>query len=318
MPMKYNVIEIFTSEESRYQGKPLYEAIVACVRSMKLAARCIVSRGIAGCYENGEVASSNILILSYNMPLKIEIILPAPELDMVLPKIEEMVTEGIVVVEDMDIRCHKTRKSLIPRQIRVRDVMTPEPQRVTGETSVCEVIRLLLASEFNGVCVVDEADHPIGIITQNDLITRAGMPVRLGLLREFEREKVDTLLESFRQKTARQIMTEPVAMIAEDKPLTEAVNLMLKRELKRLPVVDSTGKLAGMLARLDILQTITHEAPDWKAIRARNVIVQNAHTVQDIMHRDTHTVLPETPIEEVIRKINADEVQRAAVVSSDG
>jgi len=318
MPMKYNVIEIFTSEETRYHGKPLHEAIVQYIRSLKLAARCITTRGIAGCYENGEVATQNILILSFNMPLKIEIILPSPELNLVLPTIEEMVTDGIVVVEDMEIRCHKTKKSLIPRQIRVKDVMTPAPQRVTESTSLREVIQLLLSSDFNGVPVVDRENRPIGIITQGDLISRAGMPVRLGLLEEFEREKVDTLLNSFNHRTTGEILSRPVTIIQEDKQLTEAVNLMLKHQFKRLPVVDSSGKLVGMLARLDILRTITHEAPDWKAIRERNVVVHDARFVRDIMRRDTHTVLPDAPIEDVIKVIDTSDIQRVAVVDKDG
>jgi len=318
MPIKYNVIEIFTSEETRYRGKPLHEAIVQYVRSLKIAARCVVARGIGGCYENGEVASQNILILSFNMPLKIEIILPSPELNLVLPTVEEMVTDGIVVVEDMEIRCHKAKKKLIPRQIRVRDVMTVPPRRVMESTSLREVIELLLSSEFNGVPVVDQENRPIGMITQGDLISKAGMPVRLGLLADFGKEHVDHLLDSFSLRTAQEIMTRPVITIQEDTPLTEAVDVMLKHHLKRLPVVDSSNRLVGILARVDILRTITHEAPDWKAIRERNVVVHNARFVRDIMRRDTQTVLPDTPIEEVIKVIGNNDIQRVAVVDAKG
>jgi len=318
MPMKYNVIEIFTSEEARYHGRPLHEAIIQYIRGLKLAARCIATRGVAGCYENGEVASRNIEILSFNMPLKIEVILPASELAVVLPTIEEMVADGIVVVEDMEIRCHKTKKSLIPRQIRVKDVMTQSPKAVSPNTTISEVVRLLLSSDFNSVPVVDSANSPIGIITQSDLINRAGMPIRLGLLEEFEQNKIDALLESLKHKTAEKTMTRPVTVIAEDKPLTEAVDLMLKDKLKRLPVVDVAGKLVGMLSRLDILKTISHETPDWKAIQQQNVIVEGARFVRDIMRRDTHTGLPDTTIDDVIKIIDSNDIQRVAVVDPGG
>ena len=85
MVLKYHVIEIFTSEEARYKGRPLYLAVLEHVRGLKIAARGIVTKAVAGCYENGEIATHGIEVLSFNMPLKIEIIMPAPELEIVLP-----------------------------------------------------------------------------------------------------------------------------------------------------------------------------------------------------------------------------------------
>jgi PII-like signaling protein len=77
MPLKYSVIEIFTSEEDQFDGKQIQDALVQYIRDLKIAARCMVSRGIQGCYESGEIASQKILDLSYHMPLKIEIVLPS-------------------------------------------------------------------------------------------------------------------------------------------------------------------------------------------------------------------------------------------------
>jgi PII-like signaling protein len=105
--LTYKVIEIFTSEGAHWKGSPLYEAIVRAVAREKSGARCLVTRAICGCYENGEVASHRVLDLSYNMPVKIEIILPAPELERILSRVEEMVTDGIVIVEHKEIRLHR-------------------------------------------------------------------------------------------------------------------------------------------------------------------------------------------------------------------
>lgn len=107
MPLNYNVIQIFTSEEVVWEDEPLYLAILEYVKKSGTLARCMVSKGIAGLYENGEIATSHIEILSYNMPLKIEVIIHSSELDRILPGIEDMVTNGIVVVENMKIKSHK-------------------------------------------------------------------------------------------------------------------------------------------------------------------------------------------------------------------
>ncbi len=115
--LTYGVIEIFTSEEARWHGSPLYDAIVHMVAKEDGFARCIVSKGIAGCYEDGEMASHRVMDLSYNMPLKIEIVLPASELERVLAHVDEMVTDGLVVVEDVEIRVHRTHRARKGRRV---------------------------------------------------------------------------------------------------------------------------------------------------------------------------------------------------------
>ncbi len=55
--LQYKVMEIFTSEETHWQGRPLYSAIVQHVTDLKIASRCMVTRGIEGAYENGEIAT---------------------------------------------------------------------------------------------------------------------------------------------------------------------------------------------------------------------------------------------------------------------
>ena len=153
--MTYKIIEIFTSEEARWHGSPLYEAIVHIVAHERSAARCIVTRGVAGCFENGEVASHRVMDISYNLPVKIEIILPAAELERVLPRIEEMVADGIVMVGEREIRAHRTTGGLLPRSMRVRDVMTASPVSVKPEDHLRDVVSVLVRSEFDSVPVAD-------------------------------------------------------------------------------------------------------------------------------------------------------------------
>jgi PII-like signaling protein len=48
--LHYKAIEIFTSEQSRGGTQPVVDAVIQYVQGLKIAARCIVTRGIAGCY----------------------------------------------------------------------------------------------------------------------------------------------------------------------------------------------------------------------------------------------------------------------------
>lgn len=316
--LEYKAIEIFTSEEVRWQGKPLSDAIVRFISGLKIAARCMVTRGTDGCYESGEVATRKLEVLSYNMPLRIHVILPAGDLERVLPDIEKMVTEGIVVIHHLDVASHKTRTHLIPRQIKVRDVMTANPKTVTPSTPLDEVVQLLLSSTFTGLPVVDSAHRPVGVISQGNLIYRAGMPLRLCLLAETDQTRLDAFLSSISSRTAAEIMTHPAVCIEADRQLTEAVDLMLQKGLKRLPVVDSGGRLVGILSRMDLFRTIMKESPDWQTFKKLNIQVENLHSVSDIMRRDTHAVRHDTAIDEVIRIIDSNDIQRVAVVDEKG
>jgi CBS domain-containing protein len=311
----YTIIEIFIDEEARWQGEPLSTAIVRLVHDLKIAARCLVTRGIAGSYENGEIASGGIEVLSYNMPIRLTIVAPAAESEIILTKAEEMVTEGMVTVQEVKVRSHKTRGYLIPKHTRVRDVMTRSPQSVTAETSLAEVARLLLAATFTALPVVDANHRPVGVISQGDLIYKSGMPMRLGLLATSEPTQVNAILEQLAGKQARDIMTQPVVMIDQDRNVTDAVDLMLAKQVKRVPAVDTAGKLVGVISRLDVFHTILRECPDWQAFQKRDISVDNLRFVADIMRRDSPTVLPETPVEEVMRLIDCNDIQRVAVVN---
>jgi len=315
---QYKKIEIFTSEEARWQGQPVYAAIVQFVHDLKIAARCLVTRGIEGSYESGEIATGRLEVLSYNMPVRITIIVPAVESERILSKAEEMVTDGIVAVQDLSVISYKTRGILIPRQTRVRDIMTPDPQKVNLDTSLAEVARLLLSSTFTGLPVVDEENRPVGIIAQGDLIYKAGMPMRLGLLAESDRQKVSAVLEALAPRQAREVMSRPAVAIEQDKSVTDAINLMIEKKVKRLPVVDEVGKLVGILSRVDVFRTSMRESPDWKAFQKQSIAVENLRFVSDIMRLDTPTVTPDTPVEEVIQIIDSNDIQRVCVVDRGG
>jgi len=73
-----------------------------------------------------------------------------------------------------------------------------------------------------------------------------------------------------------------------------------------------------MLSRLDIFRTIMQQAPDWNAFKQQNISVGDATTVSGIMRRDTHAVPPETPVDEIIRLIDSNDIQRVTVVDKEG
>jgi CBS domain-containing protein len=318
MSIAYSSITILTSEEARWKGRPLHDAVVNLVRGRKIAARCHVTRGIAGCYENGEVATHTIVDLSANLPLEIRIVLPAAEAETLLADLEPMVGEGMILVEEAHIRSHRTAKRLFPRWMRVRDAMTASPASVTAATPVVEVVRLLLRADFNGVPVVDPTGAVQGIITETDLIARGGMPLRLGLLAELEAPVADPGLVAFEALTAGDVMTPDPVTVQGDEPLERAGDRMAERDLKRLPVVDEAGHLVGMLSRVDVLRTVAHTSPDWQAFPEHIEISGEQQAVRTLAAHGTPAVVAGATLAEVLDALEAAGAQRAAVIDEEG
>ena len=199
---------------------------------------------------------------------------------------------------------HRTHNTFFPRHLMVRDIMTVDPLSVTTATTLKEAAHLLLSSIFTGLPVVDEKFRPIGVITQGDLIRKGRLPLRLGLLAESDEDRREEVLKRLGSKRVSGVMTIPAVIIPESQSLSEAVDLMLTKGVKRLPVVDGAGRLIGMLSRLDIFRMVMRESPDWSAFREQKIEVARLKYVGDILRRDAHSVLPETTLNEVIQDCN--------------
>ncbi|MCA1989939.1 MAG: CBS domain-containing protein, partial [Desulfarculus sp.] len=169
-----------------------------------------------------------------------------------------------------------------------------------------------------GLPVVDDNQRPIGIITDGDLLYRAGIPIRVRLLAEFDKDDVQTVKRGVSHRLAKEIMTAPVVAVEQDQFLFEAVEIMLKRGLRRLPVVDAKGVLVGILSRIDIFKAINRQAPTTNWLQGNGVILSQPRQAKDAMRKDTPTVSPDTPLEQVIKLLGNSAIERVAVVDGQG
>lgn len=96
------LLRIFIGESDRWHGKPLYQAIVQRLREEGLAGATVV-RGIEGFGAKSHLHTSRILRLSEDLPLVIEVVDEASRIDAVLPMLDEMVPEGLVTLERVEV-----------------------------------------------------------------------------------------------------------------------------------------------------------------------------------------------------------------------
>ena len=100
------LVRIFIGESDTWHGKPLYQAIVERVRAEGLAGATVV-RGIEGFGADSRIHTSRILRLSEDLPIVIEIVDTPERIDSVLPLLDEMVAEGMVTVERVQIIAYR-------------------------------------------------------------------------------------------------------------------------------------------------------------------------------------------------------------------
>lgn len=96
------LVRIFVGESDRWQGRPLYEAIVHRVHETG-GAGATVLRGIEGFGAHSRIHTARILRLSQDLPILIEIVDTADRIDALLPEIDGMIGEGLVTIETVRI-----------------------------------------------------------------------------------------------------------------------------------------------------------------------------------------------------------------------
>jgi len=154
------------------------------------------------------------------------------------------------------------------------------------------------------------------MITNSGLVSRAHFGVHLTLLPGLPPAEQAKQLESLPRRTADEVMSTPPVVVAMNAPRSEAAETMVRRRLKRLPVVDNRGALVGILSRVDLLRTVAGFGTTDR--RDRPAIGLNGDApVSTIMREDVPTVHWDSPHNEVVQAVVSTRLNRALVVDAD-
>jgi len=96
------LLRVFIGEGDKWHGQPLYEAIVLKARELHLAGATVL-RGPMGFGAHSRLHTAKVLRLSEDLPMVIEIVDSREKIDELLPHIDEMVNEGLVTLEKVQV-----------------------------------------------------------------------------------------------------------------------------------------------------------------------------------------------------------------------
>jgi CBS domain-containing protein len=141
--------------------------------------------------------------------------------------------------------------------MKVRDIMTTDPVKVTADTRLREAARLMVRHRVSGLPVVDEGGKLIGILSEGDFIRREAGRDRPHGVSLLDAVFGEGELQPVGAETVAEIMTRSVVTITPEATVGEAARVMGRRNVKRLPVVDLEGELIGIVSRADVVGAFT-------------------------------------------------------------
>ncbi len=126
----------------------------------------------------------------------------------------------------------------------VKDIMTENPATSRPDTSLREVARLFVDHDCGAIPVIDDTGRPVGILTDRDVVVRS--------LAE-GKNPMDL--------RARDCMTPGTVTVTPDTSVGDLLDLMRDHQVRRIPVVDESGRCCGIVSQADVAL----EAGDRKA-----------------------------------------------------
>jgi CBS domain-containing protein len=146
----------------------------------------------------------------------------------------------------------------------VKDVMTPDVTTVKEDTPFEAIAAALRQHRVSAFPVLDEAEQVIGIVSESDLLAKLALGIEddatvpgmiTGILRRQQLQKAHAV-------TAAELMTTPAYTVLPEDTVEMAARIMYLRNVKRLPVVDADGRLAGIVSRADVLAVYSRTDAD--------------------------------------------------------
>jgi CBS domain-containing protein len=156
----------------------------------------------------------------------------------------------------------------------VADVMTRRVATVTEETTYKQIVETLTKNGVSAVPVVDLDQHVIGVVSEADLLHKVDIAGLEPHGWPLERKRTRIAREKANADFAGDLMTVPPITVTESDSVAVAARLMDTEQVKRLPVVDSKGRLVGIVSRSDLLRPYLRTDEDLREEISQGVLLR--------------------------------------------
>lgn len=148
----------------------------------------------------------------------------------------------------------------------VKEIMTTRVCKADADENVQEVAKKMVAFGV-GSAIIMKDDRPVGIVTEKDLIAKI-----------VARDRIPSSVK------VSEIMSSPLITIKPNTSVREAANLMIKKGIRRLPIVNNSGQLIGIITDNDILE-ISLDLGEFAALVKEHAVGYAAEETSGICER---------------------------------
>lgn len=147
--------------------------------------------------------------------------------------------------------------------MKVREIMTKEVASIKPQDNAIEALRILFKMQISGLPVIDAEGKLVGMFTEKEALSYV-LPSYIEKVGRFiyqeDPKSTKKKYTELGKLKVSQLMRREVVTTTEDTTLCEAARVMLTQKARRLPVLDKSGRVTGIVARGDILMALEKEA----------------------------------------------------------
>jgi uncharacterized protein len=217
------VLRIFIGESDRWEGRPLYEAIVRAAREFGLAGATAL-RGIEGFGASSRIHTVKILRLSEDLPIVVEIADRPDRIAAFMPTLDRMIGEGMITFEDVNIAVYRHEPGgeqpaddelqldtaeFAPAQGRPQ---VPIPAPTDGARKIIEASKAAAASSRH--VYIDSVDVLLAMLTESGGVAR--------MVLDDLRIDVEIVERCLREEVSREAQSGQFLVALEAKSIAEA------------------------------------------------------------------------------------------------
>lgn len=165
----------------------------------------------------------------------------------------DVTEEDLTKIFEVALRHARERAAL---RIPVREVMTEKVISISRHASLREAAQMLSECRISGMPVVDDQERVVGVISEADILTLAGLERGHTFRDILHRLLGEPTSEKRSGNTVGDVMNVPPITAKADDEVAEVAKILHERRIKRLPVVDENGRAIGIISRADIVRVI--------------------------------------------------------------
>lgn len=153
--------------------------------------------------------------------------------------------------------------------MKVADVYQKTSGFTTPEATLIEAAKYIFGHGHKGIPVIKkQTGRLIGFITEQDILSQLFPKVQNlfeDYVHERDFEEMENNLKPILKKRVKDVMTRTIIAIHVEEPLLKAESIMKLKDISRLPVIDSKGKLLGIISKVDIFRAlVSHKLRGFK------------------------------------------------------